>query len=141
VVAATTATDGQDAVRVFDGGPVRESEVPADVIAIGFSAEDDTVVTDTRTAEQMASSPDTERYDVTCVASSWKGQKTDAKAVRDRAYELVDLLAAELANDPTLGRTVLRARVSSTSMGQAQTNLGATCSVTFTVSVMAVTGG
>lgn len=131
--------DGPDAVKVFDGGPVRDSEVTDDALAIAYSPEDDFVVTDTRTDEQMAASPDTERYDITNLASSWRGRKTDMKAVRDRAYQLVDLLAAELARDQTLGGVVMRARVSSTNLGQSHTTDGAVATVRFTVAVLAST--
>jgi hypothetical protein len=136
---AVLPQEGDDAVRVFDGGPVRESEVTDDVVCIGYSPEDDSVVTDTRTVEQMESSPDTERYDITGLASSWQGGKIDAKTVRDRAYGLVDMLAAQLAADQTLGGVVMRARVSSTSLGQSQTSKGATATVTYTISVLAST--
>lgn len=136
---AMVPQDGDGRVAVFDGGPIRDSEVTDDVIAIGYRPEDEDVVVDTRTREQMSAAPDDERYDILSVASSWRGRVTDQKTVRDRAYELVDLLAAQLAADQTLGGVVMRAYVSSTSLGQAQTTEGATATVRFTVSVRAMT--
>lgn len=136
---AVLPQEGDDAVKVFDGGPTRESEVTADVICIAYSPDDDSVITDTRTREQMSADPDSERYDIIGLASSWMGENPNAKAVRDRAYSLVDLLAAELAGDQTLGGVVMRAFVSSTTLGQSQTSKGAVATVTFTITVRADT--
>jgi hypothetical protein len=125
-------------VRVLDGGPLRDFK--DDGLAIGYTPQfGDDVVSDTRTRDQMESSPDAERYDITNLAWSWHGSNTDQKAVRDRAYELVDAVAAELARDQTLGGLVMRAWVSSTALAQEQTNRGAVATVRFVISVYAFT--
>lgn len=129
-------------VEVVDGQPVRDVE--RDVVLIGFTGNPgEAAVTDTRTREQMSASPDRERYEVTCLASSWPGGDTDdqsVKAARDRAYELVDAVNAEIVRDQTLGGRVLRARLMSDLFAQAQTSQGPVATVRFVIEVTAFTG-
>lgn len=121
-------------VQVLDGGPHRDTE--DDVVAIGFRVPAGAAaVEDTRTREQLASSPDRERYEISCLASSWRGSEHDAKAVRDRVYEMIDALAAELERDPRLGGLVMRARLSTGMLAQEQTTKGAVATVAFVVAV------
>ncbi|WP_433225603.1 hypothetical protein [Actinomadura formosensis] len=125
-------------VQVLDGGPHRDTD--PDVVAIGFTGDPgEAAVEDTRTREQLATSPDRERYEITSLASSWRGEEHDAKAVRDRVYEMLDALAAELERDQRLGGLVNRARLSSGAFAQEQTNKGAVATVRFVVSVDAFT--
>lgn len=124
--------------QVLDGGPHRDTE--PDVIAIGFTGEPGEVaVEDTRTREQLDVSPDRERYDITCLASSWKGNEHDPKAVRDRVYEMLDTLAAELERDQRLGGLVNRVRLSVLELAPEQTNRGAVATVRFVINVDAFT--
>lgn len=126
-------------VQVLDGGPHRDTE--DDVICVGFQVPPGAPsVEDTRTRQQLASSPDREQYEITCLASSWRGEEHDAKAVRDRVYEMLDVLAAELERDPRLGGLVMRARLSAAALAQEQTNKGATATVRFVISVDAFAG-
>lgn len=125
-------------VQVVDGQPL---DLEDDVICVGFSgAAGEVAVTDTRTQEQMASSPDREQYDVTNMFSSWRGAESNAKAVRDGVYALVSVAAAEIARDQRLGGLVMRASVSSGSFTQYQSTDGATAIVQVTVSIDAFTG-
>ncbi|MEU8279561.1 hypothetical protein ACFYOK_29405 [Microbispora bryophytorum] len=121
-------------VEVWDGQPVKGTE--DDVIMIGFTGDpEEAAVTSTITREQMARDPDREAYNITCLASSWQGQQEDAKAVRDRAYELVDGVAGALATDQTLAELVMRAMLSTAAFAQAQTDRGAVATVQFVIHV------
>lgn len=138
LVALARAVLTPERVQVLDGGPHRDTE--PDVVAIGFTGDPgEACVTDTRTREQLASAPDREQYEVTSLASAWKGHETDAKAVRDRAYEIVNLLAAELERDQRLGGLVNRARLSTGEFAQEQTTKGAVATVRFVITVDAFT--
>lgn len=137
VAAARRALPGPD-VQVTDGQPV--DDISDDIMCIGFTGDpDDVAVQSTRTQRQGTPDPDRESYDITCLASSWAGQEHDPKPVRDRAYGLVNALAAELASDPTLGRAVGRCRISTDSFAQGQTDRGAVAVVRFVVHVEAFT--
>lgn len=121
-------------VQVLDGGPHRDTE--PDVVCIGFRVPAGAAaVEDTRTREQLAASPDRERYEITCLASSWRGSEHDAKAVRDRVYEMLDVIAAELERDQRLGGLVNRARLSTVAFAPEQTTKGAVATVSFVVDV------
>lgn len=125
-------------VQVVDGQPL---DLEDDVVCVGFTGEAGQVsVTDTRTLEQLTSSPDREQYDVTSMFSSWRGAESDAKAVRDGVYALVDAAAAEIARDQTLGGLVMSARLTTNTFTQYQSTDGATAIVQVTVSVNAFTG-
>lgn len=123
--------------HVSDGQPINLYD---DMVMVGFTGTPGgTSVTDTRETAQMASSPDREQYDITNVVSAWKGVADDVKAVRDRAYELVDAMAAELASDPQLGGLVMLARLTSGNLAQYFTEDGVSVDVTITIAVDAFT--
>lgn len=97
--------------QVFDGPPTEEAS--GDLIMIGFAfPQGSPAVTDTRTRQQYATSPDTESYDVANLICAWPGADTDLKNARDRAFAMVDALGAGLAASSLLGGLVKRARVS-----------------------------
>lgn len=124
---------GRPPVQVLDGGPHKDTE--DEVIAIGFTGiSGEAAVENTLTVEQMSAEPNRERYDVTCLASSWLGNQVDPKTVRDRLYALLDAVAAEIGRDQTLNRLLMRARVSSQLFAQQQTEKGAVATVRFVVS-------
>jgi len=124
-------------VEVWDGQPVKQTE--DDVICIAFTGEpDEAAVNSTISLEQMARDPARESYNITCLTSSWKGE-ADPKAVRDRAYELVDGVATALATDQTLAGLVMRAMLSTQAFAQAQTDRGAVATVQFVIHVDAYT--
>lgn len=126
-------------VQVVDGQPVED--IAGDLVCIGYAGDaEESVVESTRTREQVSIDPDKEEYEVTCAAWSWKGQESDPKAVRDGVYALVNALAADLAEDPTLGGVVARARLATESFAQGQTDRGAVAGVRFVIAVDAWTG-
>lgn len=133
VAGFTSALPG---VQVVDGQPITTD---GDVVCVGFSGlAGEPAVESTRTREQLAVEPERESYDITCLASSWDGG-TDARVVRDRAYELLDAVASWVAADRTLGGLVLSTRLSAESLIQEQTDQGAAATVRFTVHVDAFT--
>lgn len=124
--------------QVFDGPPTEEMQ--ADLVMVGFAYPPGTpAVTDTRTRQQYANSPDTESYDVANLVCAWPGGETDLKTARDRAFAMVDAIAAGLAEDPLLGGLVKRARLSADSYVPEQTTSGAAVTVPVTIHIDANT--
>jgi hypothetical protein len=126
--------------EVSDGQPTNNAD---DYIMVGFTGTPgEASVTETRDRAQMASSPDHEQYDVISLVSGWHGSEDDAAAIaaaRARAYELVGVMAAELARDQTLGRRVLSARLTSGNLTQYLSDGGASADVQVVISVDAFT--
>lgn len=126
-------------VQVLDGGPT--TEVSDDVIAIGYSGSpSEADVRSTLTREQLDMQPDLESYDVSCMASAWRGDarrdgRPDAQTVRRRAFELLAGIRAELARDSRLGGAVMMARMSTLDMVADQTQAGPVCTVRFAVHI------
>ncbi|WP_395109785.1 hypothetical protein [Actinomadura sp. SCN-SB] len=119
-------------VQISDGQPIT-TEV--DVICIGFSGvAGEPGVESTRTREQLAREPDRESYDISCLASTFSGD-TDAKAVRDRVYELLQAVADYLALNPTLGGVVMQTRLSAETYTPWQTDEGAIADIRFVIHV------
>jgi hypothetical protein len=109
-----SVTDAQ----VCDALP-RDDGDGGDYIFVGFAGVDDQqAATNSVTIEQMASAPGREQYTISCLVSAWRGVQDDVKLVRDRAYELLDAMAAELARDQTLGGLVVRATLTAASLDQ-----------------------
>jgi hypothetical protein len=124
--------------QVFDGPPTEEMQ--GDLVMVGFAIPAGTpAVTDARTRQQYASSPDTESYDVANLVCAWPGGDTDLKTARDRAFAMVNALGAGLADDPMLGGLVKRARISADSYIPEQTTNGASVTVPVTVHIDANT--
>jgi hypothetical protein len=124
---------------VVDGQPVHDYDTP-DLVLVGFTGTPGAVsVTGTLDREQMAVEPDREQYEITCMVSAWKGAEDDVKAVRDRAYEIVDAIAADLAQDSQLGGLVMSARLSTSNLAQYYTDGGVSADVQVVVSVDAFT--
>lgn len=119
-------------VQVLDGGPHKDTD--PEVMAVGFTGiAGETAVESTLTIEQMTAEPSRERYDVTCLASSWLGEQKDPKLVRDRLYALLNAVAAEIARDQTLGGLLMRAHISSQLFAPQQTGKGAVANVRYVV--------
>ncbi|WP_433415034.1 hypothetical protein ACQP1V_36265 [Microtetraspora malaysiensis] len=120
-------------VQVLDGQPVTDTE--PDVVAIGFTGSPGEAAVDaTEDRAQLTTSPDRERYGITCLASSWRGD-TDARAVRDRVFELLAALRGELQRDPTLGGLVLSARMAVVAFAQEQTTAGPVATAQFEIRI------
>lgn len=141
VALATNALSsaGQDGkpVQVIDGQNVTTTD--DDVVAIGFTSQPgEASVESTRTREQLTTDPSREAYEITSLASSWRGDD-DPKAVRDRVYHFLDLIEDELQEDPTLGGLVARVQLRSESFAQEQTKVGPVATVLFIIAVDAYT--
>jgi len=135
--AAEFALSGQ-IVQILDGGPVTQAD--QNLMCIGFTGvQGEAAVTVTNFSGGAASAPNRESYDVICLASSWLGEQHEPKPVRDRVFELVDALAAELARDKTLGGAVMTSRMFTTALIPEQTTKGAVATVRFTVHIEAFT--
>lgn len=127
-----------EAVDVFDGQPDRD--VPDECVVIGFTGNPlEAAVEDTRSVEEISRERDRERYAITCLATSWLGEDYPMEEVRDHAFALVDLIAAKVAEDHTLGGLVMRTRVSSVALAQMQSDTGAVATIMFEVSIDAFT--
>ena len=125
--------------HVCDALPVSDRDSD-DWILIGFaSPTDEQAVTSSLTVEQMTSDPSREQYDIACLVSAWKGTEDDVKAVRDRAYELVNAMLTELARDRTLGGLVLRATLTAQNLDQYWSEGGVSADVRVVISVDAFT--
>lgn len=133
---ASAGVDGQP-VQVLDGPPVTTTE--DDVVAVAFTGNPgEAAVESTRTREQLTTDPDRESFEITCLASSWRGSD-EMKPVRDRVYEFIDLINAELMRDPTMGGAVARSNLRSDSLALEQTDKGPVATVLFVVGCDAFT--
>lgn len=107
LVPKLTAAPGMGDVQVVDGPPI--DYLRPDVIAVGVSTEDLSVESETADAGLRARR---ERVDVTCLARSWTGD-ADLAPRRVRAFAMVTAVETVLADDPTVGGSVTRARLTS----------------------------
>src|SRR5262245_59754434 len=97
-------------VTVCDGQPVPPEDMSEDLVCIGFTGQTgDPAVENTLTREQLATTPNRESYDVSCIASSWRGEQSDTELVRNGTYELLSKVADILGRDQTLGNRCARA--------------------------------
>lgn len=111
-------------VQLVEGQPLAPEP---DIICVAFTGlPGEPSIEATEDRAQMATSPDRERYDIACVASAQRGE-TDARAVRIRAFELVEAIRDDLRRDPTLSGLVLSARLAVMSLAASQTSAGAEC--------------
>lgn len=135
-------------VQVSDGAPV--GDVAEDIVAIGTTGrEGEVAVQASRAQSVLTTAPDAESYDVSCVASSWRGAETDFAPVRGALFAMLDALAAEIARDPTLAGAATHARMTVTSYFQDQVTVtddegtpsgaGATATANFAIHVEAFT--
>lgn len=128
-----------ETVYVYDGQP--DEDVPDECVVIGFTGDPlAAAVEDTRSVEEITRAVDRERYEITSLATSWLGEDASMEEVRARAYGFIDLIAARVAQDHTLGGVVGKSRVGTTALAQMQTSTGAVATVMWTLSVDAFTG-
>jgi hypothetical protein len=143
-----TAARALPDVQVTDGAPT--GDVADDIVAIGTTGREGEVAVQASRAEGvLTTSANAESYDVSCVASSWRGAETDFAPVRAALFAMLDAIAAELAADPMLGGAATHARMTVTSYFQDQVTVtdadgapsgaGATATANFTVHVEAFT--
>src|SRR6478752_9741054 len=93
---ASAGTDAQP-VQVLYGQPVTTTE--DDVVAIGFTGvPGEAAVESTRTREQLTTDPDREAFEITCLASSWRGDDSMQQVV-DRVYQFINLINDSIQED------------------------------------------
>jgi hypothetical protein len=130
-------------VQVCDGQPVED--LADEVVVVGWQMERAAVSVDWH-RQDAGGMVDREVYDVAGLISVVTGDTT-TKPVRDRAFELWDLLVAELRRDPTLGGLCMRARPFVAAFDQVQTSGddvsagGASATISWVVLVDAFDGG
>jgi hypothetical protein len=125
--------------HVCDALPISDRDSD-DWILIGFTSQtDEQAVSSFLTVEQMTAEPSREQYEISCFVSAWKGAEDDVKAVRDRAYELVNAMTTELSRDPKLGGLVLRATLTAQNLDQYYSEGGVSADVRVVISVDAFT--
>lgn len=119
-------------VQVIEGQPLAPDP---DIVCVAFTGlPGEPAIEAVEERGQLAASPDRERYDIACLVSSQRGE-TDARAVRIRAFELLDTVRGDLQRDATLGGLVLSARLAVLSLVAAQTSAGAESTVLFRVRI------
>jgi hypothetical protein len=139
LVQAYTAAEEFAGVTVWDG-PTVSKATPREMLAVGFSSDDaESDVDASSLTEGLAASPDRETYTIRCAAAVLTGS-TDIAAARRRAYELYAAAGAVVARDPRLGGAVMRARLGTHTLTQAQTDRGAQAVVIFGIACDAFTG-
>ncbi len=105
----------------------------ADFIAVGLSPEDlETPAVRTPAGPSTTS----ESADITCAIRSWGGG-TDIRSRRERAYELLAEIRAEVDEDNTLGGAVGQAEVAGSVYMPSQGKRGVVVDVVVTVRVLA----
>lgn len=134
------AKDNFRDVLVTDGQPIPPQDAEPDLLCIGFTGDpEEPAVEATRSTQQAKPVPDRETYEITCLASSWKGNDTDPVAVRETCFDIVNRFAQHIYKDHTLGKRVMRSRVMTTAFAQEQTTSGAVATVRFVVQIDAFT--
>ena len=125
--------------HVCDALPISDRD-SNDWILIGFTSQTtEQAVSSSLTVEQMTADPSREQYEIACLVSAWKGAEDDVKAVRDRAYELVNAMLTELARDPKLGGLALRVTLTAQNLDQYYSEGGVSADVRVAISVDAFT--
>lgn len=134
------ASNALTETQVTDGPPQPPEYSSPDLLCIGFSGiEEDPVIEMNRNKAGLPNSPEREDYTIACLSSSWMGEQTDMRSVRERAYELIETFAEAIDKDHTLGGLVMRAWITSDQLIQAQTAKGAVATIRFEVNVNAFT--
>lgn len=126
-------------VDLFDGQPDRD--ISDEAVIIGFTGNPlEAAVEDTRSVEEITRARDRERYEITCLATSWIAEDATISEVRLRAFSFVDLIAARIAQDHTMGGACGKSRISVVALAQMNSNSGPVATIMFTVAVDAFTG-
>lgn len=133
LLAALRAAPVLEDVTIVDGQPL---QLDPDMICVGYSPDRMGVESDETPAGLQSGR---ESYGITCLASAWRGEETDPKAVRDIAFGMVAKVRAELARDPKLGGAVVNARLEFLDLDQEQTQSGPSATIQFVVRCQAFT--
>lgn len=118
-------------VTIYDGPPARATG-RKDYLCIGYTPDTDTIEFDREWASLGALKQE-EDFALPCSAMVWSGS-TDMSVRRNRAFALLDEVAAFLATDRTLGGVLRLAAINGRgSLGQAQTQSGAAADLRFVI--------
>lgn len=133
-------TDQLPNVLVTDGTPKPPQDQEPDLLCIGFTGElGEPAIENVRYRQQLTTSPDRETFEISNIASSWYGNDTDVKAVRDGAYNILNGVNDFLMKDQTLGQRVMRSRLMTDVVSQEQTQKGAVVTIRFVIQIDAFT--
>jgi len=133
-------TESMPNVLVTDGMPKPPQDQEPDLLCIGFTGEmGEPAIENTRNRQQVATHPDRETFEIANIASSWYGNDTDIKPVRDGAYRILNGVNDFLMKDQTLGQRVMRSRLMTDVVAQEQTQKGAVVTIRFVIQIDAYT--
>lgn len=126
-------------IETNDGPSVSDEPAPS-VVLVGESPDplnDSPVATGEQGWAWLGHNQRDETFEVSCVALAWNGD-SDMRVARDAVFASMSAVAAAIQSDPRLGGAVLEVRgISSTSLYQRQSDMGAEASLPFTVSCRA----
>lgn len=136
----TRLTELLPEVQVTDGPPIPPQDNEPDLLCIGFTGElGEPAIENTRARQQVATHPDRETFEITNIASSWYGNDTDTKIVRDGAFTLLNAVNDFIMGDHTLGNRVMRSRLMTDLVAEEQTEKGAVVTIRFVIQIDAFT--
>jgi hypothetical protein len=141
LLAALGRSPALSGVTVNDGMGITDPDV-AEVVSIGFSGSpDDEPAADAQVTREGAGLRNREQYRIACALAVTSGDAGAGAlaAVRQRAFDLLGAAGDAISADPTLGRAVLGAWVSSWSLSPAQASNGVRAAIQFSVSIDAFT--
>jgi hypothetical protein len=134
LVAGLAALVDEQAAAVIDGQPVPGFQ--GDYIAVGYSPDPEAPAVDSEETAFYAPGVE-ENYQIYGEISASDGD-ADAKAARDTAFGLLDVVAAFVFADTTLGGLVLGARPLTKGLAQLQSGAGAQAILPFTIQIKAL---
>jgi hypothetical protein len=116
-------------VQVFDGPPTED--VGQEVIAIGLLVEEVGIEGRSRQAGLRTRQ---ETHELGCVVAVGTGD-TDLAPVRERVYELFDVISSVIDQDRTLDKTVHLASITTSTYTPDRSEYGVVASIEFTVQI------
>lgn len=140
LVASLRDAAGLAGVQVLDGLPALVESLEDDCIVVGGETPEVPAVEGQQEPRGLNPRRKGERFSISCAISCWSGDNDPAavKAVRDRAYALLDVVQDVLAGDVTLRGVLTACRLGSrVVLSQGQTPSGVEASVAFEVSCRA----
>ena len=139
LLAALGGSAALDGVLVTDGPGITDPDAD-EVVSVGFDPAGEPGA-DAQVTREGAGPRNREQYRVNCavIVTSGDGDAAGVAAARQRAFGLLAACGDAISADPTLGRTVLGAWVSSWSLATAQGSDGTRAEVRFSVSIDAFT--
>lgn len=128
-----------EGVTVLDG-PVVTDQALMEAVIVGYEdSETSAVVEASNAPEGLGRARDRETYSITCAVEVLLGSSVDMPTARRRAYALLGLVGAVLAQNPRLGGAVMMASLGTHTLSQMQGGQGALAQIVFGVEVDAFT--